>query len=113
MIRMLKKGEVYMIKDKQEIKDDKNAKKGKVDVSRRIFIKGTAALGVVAASAGVSKVLVSESSDTIIRKRANLNYANDDFQQERVMSQKQLVLMTDEEKKQMLNEILHNYNFAT
>ena len=97
-----------MIKDKQEIKDDKNAKEGKVDVSRRIFIKSTAALGVVAASAGVSKVLVSEPSDTIIRKRANINYANDDLQQERVMSQKQLVLMTDEEKKQMLKEILHN-----
>ena len=95
------------------IKDDKNAKEGKVDVSRRIFIKAAAAIGVVAASAGVSKILVSESSDTIIRKRANTNYANDDLQQERVMSQKQLVLMTDEEKKQMLNELLHDYHFAT
>ncbi len=97
-----------MIKEKQEIKDDKNAKEGRVDNSRRIFIKAAAALGVAAASAGVSMKLVSASSDTIIRKRVNLNYANDDFQQERVMSQKQLVLMTDEEKKQMLNEILHN-----
>ena len=97
-----------MIKDKQEIKDDKNAKEGRVDISRRIFIKAAAALGVAAASAGVSMKLVSASSDTIIRKRANLNYANDDLQQERVMSQKQLVLMTDEEKKQMLKEILHN-----
>ena len=99
--------DIYMIKDKQEIKDDKNAKEERVDISRRIFM-AAAALGVVAASAGVSKNLVSASSDTIIRKRANLNYANDDLQQERVMSQKQLVLMTDEEKKQMLKEILHN-----
>jgi hypothetical protein len=102
-----------MIKDKQEIKDDKNAKEGKVDISRRIFIKATAVSGVVAASVGVSNLLVSAPSDTINRKRANINYANDNLQQERVMSQKQLVLMTDEEKKQMLNEILHDYHFAT
>ena len=101
-----------MIKDKQEIKDDKNAKEGRGEISRRIFIKAAAALGVAAAGAGVSMKLVSASSDTIIRKRANLNYANDDLQQERVMSQKQLVLMTDEEKKQMLNEILHDYHFT-
>jgi hypothetical protein len=28
------------------------------------------------------------------------------------MSQKRLVLLTDEEKKQMLNKILHNYHSA-
>ena len=102
-----------MIKDKQEIKDDKNVKEERVGDSRRIFIKSAAALGVVAASAGVSKILLSSSSDTsIIRRRANISYANDDLQQVRVMSQKQLVLLTGDEKKQMLNEILHNYHSA-
>ncbi len=100
-----------MIKDKQEIKDDKNVKEERVGDSRRIFIMSAAALGVVVASAGVSKILVSASSDTL-RRRANRSYANDDLQQERVMSQKQLVLMADNEKKQMLNEILHNYHSA-
>ena len=102
-----------MIKDKQEIKDDKNVKEERVNNTRRIFIKSAAALGVVAASAGVSKILLSSSSDTsIIRRRANISYANDDLQQVRVMSQKQLVLLTGDEKKQMLNEILHNYHSA-
>ncbi len=98
-----------MIKDKKEIKDDKKTEKGKSDVSKRRFIKA-AALGVVAASAGFSKFLVSKSSDTA-RKRANINYMKDDLQQEKVMSQKQLVLMTDEEKKEMLNELL-DHHFA-
>lgn len=96
-----------MIKAKKEIKD----KEGKVDVSKRKFIKKVAAaLGVVAASAGLANILVSASSDAINRKRANINYTNDGLQQERVISQKQCVLMTDEEKKQMLNEILNNYH---
>ncbi|MDO8282141.1 MAG: hypothetical protein Q7U10_05880 [Thermodesulfovibrionia bacterium] len=98
-----------MIKDKQEIKDDKAAKEGKVDVSKRTFIKA-AALGVVAAGAVFSTILISKSSDSALRKRVNTTYMNDDLQQDKVMSQKQLVLMTDEEKKQMLNEILHDYH---
>ncbi len=88
---------------------DKEAKEGKADGSKRKFIKAaalvTAAFGVVAASVGFSNILVSKSSDTA-RKRVNVTYMNDDLQQEKVMSQKQLVLMTDEEKKEMLNKIL-------
>jgi len=89
-----------MIKDKDS----------KVDISKRTFIKKTAAVVGVVAAAGLTKTWISASSDTINRKRANINYTKDDLQQEKVMSQKQCVLMTDEEKKQMLNEMLNNYH---
>lgn len=95
--------------DKQKIKDDKTAEEANVDVSKRTFIKA-AALGVVAAGAAFSTILISKASDTALSKRVKTAYMNDDLQQDKVMSQKQLVLMTDEEKKQMLNEILHDYH---
>jgi len=92
-----------MIKDKAEIEDTE----GKVDIAKRMFIKKAAAAVGVVAAAGLMKTFISASSDTISRNRAK--YANDDLQQEKVMSQKQCVLMTDSEKKQMLEEILDNH----
>lgn len=79
------------------------------DNSRRAFFKkAAAAVGVVAAVGVTAKTLVSAPSDSSGKERAK--YANEDALQEKVMSRKQSVLMTDNEKKQMLDEILNNYH---
>lgn len=78
------------------------------DNSRRgFFKKAAAAVGVVAAAGVAAKTLVSAPSDTVGGE--NAKYVNDDLLQHEVMSQKQYVLMTDSEKKQMLEEILNNH----
>lgn len=79
------------------------------DNSRRAFFKkAAAAAGVVAAAGVTAKTLVSAPSGSSDKERAK--YANEDALQEKVMSRKQCVLMTDHEKKQMLDEILNNYH---
>lgn len=80
----------------------------KEDNSRRTFLKkAVAATGVVAAAGVTTKTLIFASSDSTDKESAK--HANEDALQEKVMSQKQYVLMTDNEKKQMLDEILNNY----
>lgn len=76
--------------------------------SRRAFFrKAAAAVGVVAA-AGYTSTLISAPSDST--NGESEKYANDAISQEKALSQKQLVLMTDNEKKQMLDEMLGGYN---
>lgn len=87
-----------MIKEKDE----------KLDVSKRmLFRRAVAAVGVVAA-AGLAKTLTTAPTDSAKRKNRT-EYVNEDPRQERVMLQKQFVVMTDDEKKQMVNEILANH----
>lgn len=79
------------------------------DNSRRgFFKKAAAAVGVVAAASVTAKTLISAPSDPTGSESAK--YANADLVQEKIMSQKQFVLMTDNEKEQMLNEMLGNYH---
>ena len=78
------------------------------DNSRRGFLKkAAAAVGVVAAAGVTAKTLISAPSDSVSSESAK--YVNDGHLQQKVMSQKQYVLMTDNEKEQMLNEILSNH----
>ena len=76
--------------------------------SKRAFVKKlVAAVGYIAA-ADYTKTLISARADSI--KEAANNGANDDNLQRKTLLQKQLVLMTDNEKKQMLDEIVNGYN---
>jgi hypothetical protein len=70
---------------------------------RTFFKKAAATMGVVVAAAASAKTLISASgSANGVREK----YANDAALQEKRLSQSQLVMMTDEEKKQRLDQIL-------
>lgn len=81
------------------MKDDKS-------LTRRTFIK-TAVIGtaVATSSAGLSKIITSAAPEGM-RPRM---HTNDDIQQEKVMLGKEYVLMTEEEKKQMLQMLIKDY----
>jgi len=81
------------------MKDDKS-------LTRRTFIK-TAVIGTVVAtsSAGLSKVITSAAPKAMQPRM----HTNDDIQQEKVMLGKEYVLMTKEEKKEMLQMLIRGY----
>ena len=72
--------------------------------SRRSFFKRAAALGVVAAAAG-TKTLISRTIESTGDSSAK--YAADAAAQERAVKANQLVLMTDEEKQQRIDDLLN------
>jgi len=77
----------------------------KEENSRRSFFKrAAAAMGVVAAAAG-TKNLISASSASA--DGASAKYAVDVAMQEKAVKANQLVVMTDDEKKQRLDELLN------
>lgn len=82
----------------------------KEDTARRTFLKKTAAAVGVVAAADYTKTLISSPAGST--DEGNAKYACDVNIQERILSQKQLVLMTDNEKKQRLDELLNNYHKA-
>jgi hypothetical protein len=74
---------------------------------RSFFKKAAAAVGVVAA-AGYTTTLISKSS--VSTGDASAKYAADLALQEKAMMGNQLILMTDDEKKQRL-EVLFNCHY--
>jgi hypothetical protein len=72
------------------------------DNSRRSFFKKAAAAVGVVAAAGYTKNLISASDDN-----ASAKYAADVALQEKAVRGNQLVLMTDDEKKQRLDDLLN------
>lgn len=80
----------------------------KADKSKRTFFKMVAAaVGFVSVSGYLSK-LMSAHNNSI--QAINENSANDVNKQKKVWQQKQWVAMTDNDKKQMLDEILNSHN---
>lgn len=73
--------------------------------SRRSFFKRAAAAAGVFAAAGYTKTLISRSSASTAS--ASAKYAADLALQEKAVIGNQLILMTDEEKKQRLDELLN------
>ncbi|HTN95218.1 MAG TPA: hypothetical protein VMJ33_11605 [Gallionella sp.] len=73
---------------------------------RSFFKKAAAALGVVAAAAG-TKTLISRTIES--NGDASARYAEDVAAQERAVKENQLVLMTDEEKQQRIDNLLNSY----
>jgi len=81
------------------MKDDKS-------LTRRTFMK-TAVIGAVVAtsSAGLSKVITAAAPKAMQPRM----HTNDDIQQEKIILGKEYVLMTEEEKKQMLQMLIRDY----
>jgi hypothetical protein len=73
--------------------------------SRRSFFKKVAAAVGVVAAAGYTKNLISASSES--NSSACAKYAADVDSQEKAVKANQLVVMTDEEKKQRLDDLLN------
>ena len=80
----------------------------KADKTKRSFFKkAAAAVGFVAAASYLGKFMIARSNST---QQVNDNSANDINMQKKALQQKQLVAMTDNDKKQMLDEILDSHN---
>lgn len=77
---------------------------------RSFFKKAAAAVGVVAA-AGYTKTLISRSS--VSTDDASAKYAADVASQEKAVKANQLVMMTDDEKKQRLDDLLNFHRQET
>ena len=75
------------------------------DNSRRSFFKKAVAAAGVVAAAGYTKTLISRSSAT--SNDASAKYAADVASQAKAVMGNPLILMTDDEKKQRLEELLN------
>ena len=75
--------------------------------SRRTFFKKAAAVVGVAVAGDITSKLIATASDRAGSGNAVL--ADEDGSQEKVISGKQLVLMTEKEKKRRLDAMLENY----
>jgi ClpP class serine protease len=81
----------------------------KVIADKRVFLKrAAAALGVVVA-AGLTGTAISKSAEKVSKVNARVRYAEDDLRQQQLMTGKKLIIMTQEEKQQMLDRILRNH----
>jgi len=75
----------------------------KADNSKRSFFKKLAAIAGFLSAANVFGKLISEQANSI--DTINQNSVNDESKQRDAVLNKKLVLMTDNEKAQMLNEM--------
>ncbi|KPJ94560.1 MAG: hypothetical protein AMJ53_05015 [Gammaproteobacteria bacterium SG8_11] len=80
----------------------------KADKTKRTFFKKAAAAVGFVAAAGYLSNLMSGRANSI--QAINENSENDVIKQKKAWQQKQLVVMTDSDKKQMLDEILDSHN---
>lgn len=75
------------------------------DNSRRSFFKKAVAAAGVVATAGYASTLISKPSAS--NGNASAKYAADVALQGKAVAENQLIMMTDDEKKQRLNELLN------
>ena len=77
-----------------------------VNLSRRHFIKKAVIGGIAAIStASIAKKVVSMESEKTQREA----YIKDEFRQDMVLKDKKFVLMTDDEKRQLVDMFVSNY----
>ena len=80
----------------------------KTDKTKRSFFKkAAAAVGFVAAASYLGKFMIARSNSI---QQANDNSTNDVNKQKNAWLQKEFAPMTDNDKKQMLDEILDSHN---
>lgn len=80
-----------------------------VIADKRVFFKrAAAALGVVAA-AGWTGAAITKSAEKVGGVNARARFAEENLRQQQIMSGKKLVIMTRQEKQQMLDRILRNH----
>jgi hypothetical protein len=95
------------ISEKQMNKHIQETDKTMADNSRRSFFKKAAAAVGVVAAAGYTKTLISKSS--ALTDDASAKYAADVALQAKAVMGNQLVIMTDAEKKQRLDDLLNSH----
>lgn len=87
-------------------KDFIDADKVSKNLSRRTFIKKAVVGSIaVASTAGLAKKLISMDAEDA----ANKACLKDELQQDRVVAQQKYVLMTKEEKEQMVQMLVNSY----
>ena len=81
-----------------------------VMTEKRVFLKrAAAALGVVVA-AGLTGTAITKSAEKVGKANARARYTEESLRQEQIMTGKKLIIMTQEEKQQMLDRILRNHS---
>ena len=87
---------------------DSEAKREGVDFSKRAFIK-TALIGGIAVASGA--VIAKKITSNIPKTKLASAYVDDELQQDRVMKDKEFVVMSKEEKEQMVKTIVSEYKY--
>lgn len=88
----------------------KGKKQDEVVAAKRVFLqRAAAALGVVVA-AGMTGAAVAKSAGKAVGENARVRAAEESLRQQQIMAGKELELMTEEEKRQMLDRILRNHH---
>jgi hypothetical protein len=80
-----------------------------VVAGKRVFFqRAAAALGVVVA-AGLTGKAITKSAEKVSGVNARARFAEENLRQQQIMAGKKLVIMTQQEKQQMLDRILRNH----
>ncbi|MDU9050570.1 MAG: hypothetical protein Q3M30_17115 [Candidatus Electrothrix sp. Rat3] len=80
-----------------------------VIADKRVFLRrATAALGVVVA-AGFTGAAITKSAGKVGGANARARCTEESLRQQQIMAGKKLVIMSQEEKQQMLDRILRNH----
>jgi hypothetical protein len=103
---ILEAGGLEMAEDKLNNEVEKG---DEVDFSRRVFLKKTLLLGVAVAG---TTVVAKKVASVAPRQDLRGAYLNDELQQDKVMKDKQYVLMTREEKDQMVQMFEKEYKYT-
>ncbi len=84
----------------------------KVDKSRRLFFTKSAKAAVGVAATGVAATGIGKASSAASTAMNDIQagYANDDRDQMKKMAQQKMVVMSDGEKAQMLDDIIQHHH---
>lgn len=87
----------------------------KVDLGKRMFFRRAAAAvgGIAAAGAATVGLTKPATASREIHDKLYTPALNDDQHQEQLMSQKRFVLMSDNQKAEMLDEIIRHHHSVT
>jgi hypothetical protein len=90
----------------------KGARKGQDELcaDKRVFLQRAAAALGVAAAAGLTGAAITKSARKVGSEQALARFAKEDLRQQQIMAGKKLIILTQEEKRQMLDRILSNHS---
>jgi len=95
--------------EKDMVRTSMNKEQDEKAADKRFFLRrAAAALGVVVA-AGLTGRAITKSAAKAGSTNARSRSAEEDLRQQQIMADKQLVIMTPEEKQQMLDRIVRNH----
>ena len=96
--------------EKQMVNVSTHKGQDEVIATKRVFLqRAAAALGVVVA-AGLTGAAITQSAGKVSDVNARARCTEEDVRQQQIMADKELLIMTQEEKQQMLDRILRNHH---